>query len=351
MVARSFFAIDNESLIVDSSSNATIVGNPIINNSDTPDGTIFTFSGGGGTTITLDDAGAFADAIPEDNNLFFNDDEAADHIITDGGSLVANGTPVEAESLIFVQALDSGGNPTGPVITITVFSQNGITQDVWGFSTDIPLEPGTSYIKTGGSNTGTSTYASFATCFGPGATVQTPYGEQLVETLRPGQLVWTLDQGYMPVTWVASTCVRGHGPFAPVVFAPGSIGNSEKLLLSQEHRVYLRSPSAGLLFGTDEVLISAKHLCGMPGISLAPQRIVRYTHFMFDSHQIVRSNGALTESFFLSEHSLNGVTCRQKLELETLFPPAIERLGSFGETAALALKKHEADVLRSYLLS
>ncbi|MEO0751486.1 MAG: Hint domain-containing protein [Pseudomonadota bacterium] len=349
MVARSFFALDNESLVVDSSSNAAIVGNPIINNSDTPDGTIFTYTGGFGTTVTLDDDGAFADAIPEDNNLFFNDDEAADHIITDGGGIVANGNQVEAESLIELRALDAGGSPIGPVITLTVFSQNGVTQNVWGFSSDVPLEPGVSYVKVGGSNAGDTLYTDFITCFGPGTTVKTPYGEQAVETIQAGQMVWTLDQGYCPVIWASSTEVHGQGAFAPVVFAPGSIGNSKELRLSQEHRVYLRSAKAELLFGTNEVLIAAKHLCGLPGVTLAPQPTIRYTHFMFDRHQVVRSNGALTESFFLSEHSVVSSNSAQQRELTALFPCLSEGIKRFGGTAALALKKYETCVLQDYL--
>ena len=349
MVARSFFALDSETMVVTSSSSGAIVGNPIINNSDTPDGTVFAFSGGGGTTITLDDAGAFADAIPADNNLFFNDGEPADHIITDGGTLVANGTQVEAESLIFVRELDSGGAEIGPTITLTVFSQNGVTQDVWGFSSDTALNPGVSYVKTGGNNTGTSTYDSFVICFAEGTLLKTPYGTQAVETLKPGDLVWTLHNGHRPVRWASMTSVAGEGAFAPVVFEPGSIGNDEALLVSQEHRVYVQSTHAEMLFGTDEVLVAAKHLCGLPGVAVVPQPSIRYVHIMFDVHQIVSSNGVLTESFFLSEQSLAASTRDQQKELVALFPSLGAGLAQFGGSAVRTLKKHEARVLLEYL--
>ena len=153
----------------------------------------------------------------------------------------------------------------------------------------------------------------------------------------------------MPVTWASTTIVHGRGAFAPVVFAPGSIGNTTELCLSQEHRVYLRSSQAELLFGTDEVLIAAKHLCGLPGVSLAPQPTMRYTHFMFESHQVVSSNGALTESFFLSKHSVAGTNRDQQREIRALFPSLSEGFERFGDTAALALKKHEASLIRSYI--
>jgi len=341
MALRSFFALDSANLVVDSSSNGSIVGNPIINNSDTPNGTVFTYAGGGGTTVTLDDTGG--------SDTTFDDDDAANHVITDGGGIVANGAEVEAESLIFVRALDINGNPTGPTITITVFSQGGVTGDVWGFSPDIPLEDGVSYTKTGGSNIGDSGYNNFITCFGPETAIETANGTVFVEDITPGELVWTLGNGFQPVRWISHSTVLGRGAFAPVVFAPGAIGNKSALVLSQEHRVYLDSDLAGLLFGEPQVLIAAKHLLGLPGVALRPQFRIRYTHFMFESHQIVRSNGALSESFFFSENSIGSVASHQKSELLALFPSLAAGIAAFGVVAARTLRADEALVLRTFL--
>lgn len=341
MVIRSFFALDSANLVVDSSSNGSIVGNPVINNSDTPDGTIFTYTGGGGTTVTLDDTGGSSNT--------FDDDDEANHVITDGGGIVTNGTEVEAESLIFVRALDINGNPTGPVITITVFSQGGVTGDVWGFSPDIPLQDGVSYTKTGGSNIGDSGYNNFITCFGPGTIIETAQGARNVDDISPGDRVWTLDNGLQTVRWIGRTNVSGKGAFAPVVFAPGAIGNTSELVVSQEHRIYLHSEMAELLFGEAQVIITAKHLCGLPGVALRPQASITYTHLMFDRHQIIRSNGALSESFFLSQISVAGVARKQVTELLSLFPSLASGIAAFGATAARALKANEASVLRAYL--
>ncbi|MEM6696669.1 MAG: hypothetical protein AAF626_18565, partial [Pseudomonadota bacterium] len=142
------FAIDSANLVVQSSSNAAIVGNPVINNSDTPNGTVFTYTSGGGTTVDIQDTGG--------SPVIFEDDNTAGHVVIDGGGIVANGTGVEAESLISLRALDAGGTQIGPTITITVFSQNGVFSDVWGFSSDIPLQDGVSYVKVGGSNIGST---------------------------------------------------------------------------------------------------------------------------------------------------------------------------------------------------
>ena len=341
MVLRSFFAFDSASLVVDVSSNPLIVGNPVINNSDTPDGTVFTYSGGGGTTVTLNDTGGRRNR--------FEDDDAANHVITDGGGIVANGTGVEAESLIELRALDAGGNPIGPTITITVMSQGGVTGDIWGFASDTQLQDGVSYIKTGGSNTGTSRYNSFVTCFGPGTGIRTPDGDVPIEEISAGQMVWTRERDAMPVTWIGTTTVSATGAFAPVIFPRGSIGNDAELVVSQEHRIFFASARAEVLFGQSEVLIAAKHLCGLPGVAIRERDTIRYTHLMFNSHQIIQSNGALSESFFLSANALAGVTGDQRRELLALFPSLESGLESFGSSAALTLRKSDAALLRPHL--
>lgn len=341
MVVQSFFAIDNDNFVVTSSSSGGLVGNPVINNSDTPDGTVFQYSSGGGTTVTLNDTGGGTDT--------FNDDNEANHVITDGGGIVANSTEVEAESLIFVRALDGNGNEIGPEITIYVFSQNGTTGDVWGFATSQELDDGTSYVKTGGSNIGTSDYDDFITCFCEGTLIDTPTGRIAVEDIKPGCLVWTRDAGPMPVRWASKSVVAGTGANAPVVFAPGSIGNAEELIVSQQHRIWIESAVAELLFGQTEVLVAAKHLCGLPGVSLRPQPRVAYVHFMFDNHQIVRSNGALTESFFFAENAVNALERGARRELLALFPTVGKRYDRFGDTAAMTLTAKEAATLRPYL--
>ncbi|MCK8462466.1 Hint domain-containing protein [Aliiroseovarius sp. S1339] len=340
MAIRSFFAIDSASLVVTSSSNTSIVGNSVINNSDTPNGTIFSYSGGGGTTVELDDTS---------RRSRFDDDREQDHVITDGGGIVANGTEVEAESLIELRALDGSGNPTGPTITITVFSQNGTTSDVWGFGSDTKLEPGTSYIKTGGNNIGTTRYSDFVACFGPGTPIATPCGEIPVEQLSRGQAVWSRDGGDHRVRWIATTEVPGTGSFAPVVFEPGAIGNTRELVVSQQHRIFFENAHSELLFGTPEILVPAKHLCGLPGVSIQERDRIRYTHFMCDQHIVVQSAGALSESFFLADHAVNALDQGPRQELLDLFPSLAKEMASFGPTVAPTLKAHEAAVFRSCL--
>ena len=132
MVAVTFFALPNDSLVVTESSSGGIVGNGIVNNSSTPDGTIFEFLGGPGAQIELDDTGG----LP----TVFDDDQAGSHIITDGGGIVADCNSVESESIIIVRALDANEDPTGPEITIFVFSQNGAFGDCLLYTSPSPRD-------------------------------------------------------------------------------------------------------------------------------------------------------------------------------------------------------------------
>ena len=153
MVARTFFAIDSAALSVTFSTTQN-VGDSVINNSDTPDGTTFLFGPSyDSANITVDDTSA--------NTATLEDDDPLNHIVTSGGALITNGTGIEAESLIYIREMDAFGNPTGPTIIVTVFSQNGVTADVWGFATNAPMTLGAEYVKVGGSNIGTGNYADY----------------------------------------------------------------------------------------------------------------------------------------------------------------------------------------------
>jgi len=75
------------------------------------------------------------------------------------------------------------------------------------------------------------------------------------------------------------------------------------------------------MFGFDEVLLPAIKLVGLDGIDILDDvESVEYFHVLFDQHEIVVSNGAPTESFFLGNEALSALTPEAKLEIATIFP-------------------------------
>lgn len=339
MVERTVLAFDSEALIVsDNPNGGPAIGSAIINNSDTPDGTVFTYQAGfGAAVVTIDDTNAGGDAD------VFNDDDTANHTVVDGAGLVANGQAVESESLIQIQALDGSGTPVGPIIDLYVFSQGGVTQDVWGFATDATLTPGVSYVKVQGSNNGDSLYVDFV-CFASGTMIRTPQGPVKVEDIEVGDEVWTTDDAHAVVQWVGSKTVHASGPSAPVLFETGAIGNNQPLIVSQQHRMLLRNAAAKVMFGAEEVLVPARSLLALDGVRLIHGATVTYHHVMFREHKVVEANGVLSESFYPGGSAIDALDQPVREELFSLFPE-LETEVALGPSAAPILKPFEAEAL------
>lgn len=183
-------------------------------------------------------------------------------------------------------------------------------------------------------------------CFTPGTLIDTPDGPRAIERLSVGDLVNTVDDGPKPLRWIGRSWVKAQGEFAPVTFEEGSLpGLTSQLTVSPQHRMLVSGPSAELHFGVSEVLVAAKHLLGMPGVSRTPAKIVTYIHIMMDEHQIVYAEGAATESFYAGKEGLMSINpaCRERLY--DSFPHLREDPMAYGPTARLCLKAHEAQLL------
>ncbi|MDG1431162.1 MAG: Hint domain-containing protein, partial [Paracoccaceae bacterium] len=124
-------------------------------------------------------------------------------------------------------------------------------------------------------------------------------------------------------------------------------GLEDDLLVSPQHRMLISGVQAELLFGAPEVLVAAKHLLGMAGVSEAPQTIVTYFHLMLDRHQILFAEGAETESFYASDQGLSTISTHCKARLFEAFPHLESDVAAYGETARPCLKSHEARLLAS----
>ena len=74
-------------------------------------------------------------------------------------------------------------------------------------------------------------------------------------------------------------------------------------------------------FGSPNVLVPAKHLSARENIwrddTLQP---VTYYHILFDGHEIIQANGALSESLFTGPEARKTIPNAVWQELVTLFP-------------------------------
>ena len=137
------------------------------------------------------------------------------------------------------------------------------------------------------------------------------------------------------------------GRFAPVVFAPDTIGNARELVVSPQHRVLVTGWQAQLLFGEDEVLVAAKHLVNGDTIYCRDGGEITYYHILFDNHEIILSEGAPTESFHPGQVGLDGMEAKEAEEIYALFPELREDISGYGPSRSPSLKSYEGRLLNS----
>ena len=190
--------------------------------------------------------------------------------------------------------------------------------------------------------------------FTPGTLIDTKRGRVAVESLRMGDRVLTRDSGYQPIRWIgrrrlSAADLAAAPQLQPVRIAAGSLGEGlpeADMLVSPQHRMLISGARAELLFGEAEVLAAALHMVGQPGIARVTRREVTYLHLMFDAHEIIRADGAWTESFQPGDQTLSHLDLPQRRELCRIFPDLEIRARQGRWTAARrALRAHEVRVL------
>lgn len=185
-------------------------------------------------------------------------------------------------------------------------------------------------------------------CFVAGTLIRTPMGEVAVETLVPGDLVMTQDDGAQPLRWIGQRRVAAQGEFAPIRIAANTFGSHRELLLSPLHRVLIRDSLAELLFGEDEVLVAARDLVNDHSVRRVEGGMVDYVHILFDRHQVVFSEGLATESFLPGPQITHNFEAEIVQEICTLFPEIDPETGhGYSPAARRTLKRYEARLLMS----
>ena len=166
-------------------------------------------------------------------------------------------------------------------------------------------------------------------CFTPGTRIATPDGPRLVEDLREGDRVQSRDNGEQDILWIGARRMTGARLFVmprlrPVRISTGALGierPEEELLVSPEHRMLIRGPSAQALFNTSEVLVPARDLVNGSTITVdLTVREVTYVHLLLPSHQILWANGVETESFHPANASLSSLAEDDRTRLLAQFP-------------------------------
>ena len=255
-----------------------------------------------------------------------------------GGTLTItaiNGQPVGVGSTVTL--------PTGETILVTA---DGLT--LTSSNDDPDTTSAFSYEVTDGDGNTDVAFVNVTTvpCFVAGTLIETDEGIRPVECVRPGMRIQTMDHGAQIVRWVGHAERRAFGRDAPIRVSRNTFGKHGPIELSPNHRILIADPRAALYFDTSEVLIAAKFLLNVPGVSLHEDgSAVRYVHLLFDKHEIIETHGLASESY----HPASASHCAfdpQKAELTRLFPQMdCGGPSAFSPAARPVAKRYEAQLL------
>ena len=161
-------------------------------------------------------------------------------------------------------------------------------------------------------------------CFASGTLIDTPSGPRAVETLQPGDLVLTADQGAQPLLWRGGSAfdaaALARRPQAlPIRIRAGALGNDRDVTVSAQHAVWVPESRAGPGGG----LVRAGQLArrGLRGVRvmLGAKRI-SYHHFLLPAHALVRADGLWAESLWPGPNGVAGMSRESRLSLMRAAP-------------------------------
>lgn len=184
--------------------------------------------------------------------------------------------------------------------------------------------------------------------FASGALISCPEGDRLVQDLKIGDLVKTMDHGPKPIKWIGMNPLEPIGDFAPIRFSTGAFGAYQTLDVGPHQRMHLAMPVMNMLFGFSDGLAAARYL--VDGASVAPIKSgeADYFQLLFDEHEIIWANGVATESLFVEETEADVAAADRADGLDQHFPGLANKLPRQNQMARPLLEGFEARLAMSY---
>ncbi|MCK0139008.1 Hint domain-containing protein [Aliiroseovarius sp. F47248L] len=261
------------------------------------------------------------------DNLAFDANYGSGVFNNNGDNIVVY-DPTNDEFIQAIYNVDTVDDPVaGPGYSgfSSTATQSGTTED---FGND---QDGFSIQRTsaGFNNSLTPTPGADIVCFASGTLLETPKGFTPIATLRTGDLVNTMDDGWQPIRWIFARRVTLADLLAdphllPIEVSAKIMGDdqpSKPLLISRQHRILIEGKIAQRMFGSEQILAAAKDLTGCEGIRVhRPNTSFFYYHVLLEKHQILNANGIAAESLFLGSEAMAILSKDAQEELRLLFP-------------------------------
>jgi hypothetical protein len=272
-------------------------GNLVLVNAITSLGLNYQVSNSAASVLTMDGTVAanntftFQGAAGE---FLFNNTAAETQNIV-GMNVGANTTPTNFVGLAGSWTVSSGSPNTGTSATVTL--SNGTVTDTLDLSGITGPTGGTWFANTVAAGGATDLFLS-AVCFAAGTHIGIPGSEKVVESLTPGDVVFTLAGGQLspqPVKWIGRrridlTLHPRPETVAPIRILRGAFADDIP------HRDLIVSPDHALL--VDGKLICARQFVN--GTTIRQEfgwSAVDYYHVELDAHAILLAEGLPAESY------------------------------------------------------
>ncbi len=322
-------------------SNGVNAGEPVTNASNSELGDTYIFS----KAATAYDLVVSDEGDDHGGSAGTFDDNVDDQTVGKGSEIGTLGDGLELESRLTFMGSD------GSTVEVLIINNTNHGSYDWSgeyFLPLTPLTPGVDYtLIKADTDPGTFDYADYTcVCFARGTAIQMADGsEKSIEELVEGDLVLTRDNGAQPVRWIGGRTARAFGHLAPIVFTKGALGNHADLIVSQQHRMLLSDWRAEVMLGSHEVLVKAKDLVNGDTIYRREGGVVEYFHVLFDSHEVIYSEGIPSESLHINATTLDSLAQESRAEIVELFPELLSQPQVSAVASRMSLRSYEASAL------
>ncbi|NOX72507.1 MAG: Hint domain-containing protein [Alphaproteobacteria bacterium] len=329
---------DGSDFLVSSGVNA---GEPITNASDSEVGDVYVFS----STSTAYDLIVDDNGNGAGNSSDHFEDNVSGQSVGAGSEIGALGDGLELESRLTFMGSD------GSTVEVLIINNTDEGADDWSGEYFLPLSPLTPDMDytliDADIDPGDFDYSDYTcVCFSRGTAIRMADGqEKLIEDLVEGDMVLTRDNGAQPVRWIGGRTARAFGHLAPIIISKGALGNHSDLIVSQQHRMLISDWRAEVMLGSLEVLVKARDLVNSDTIYRREGGVVEYFHILFDSHEVIYSEGIPSESLHINSTTLDALAKESRAEIIELFPEIVSEHQVSAVASRMSLKSYEASAL------
>lgn len=186
-----------------------------------------------------------------------------------------------------------------------------------------PLELGIGYTLVGVDRDNARRKFAQVACvsFTRGTLITLMTGAQVaIEDLKVGDRVLTRDNGGQAVRWIGHSTVRASGDFAPILIKAGTLNNTNDLLVSPDHRLFVYQRTDRIGVGQSELLVKARHLVNGDTVITQDGGFIDYFQLLFDRHHIIYAEGIAAESMLIDSRTKSALPSELLSRLTGLLP-------------------------------